>query len=150
MELYSKFYLITATIFLGLISLSFTSKQIKYNETIDKKLIFGKWNYTNSEVGNVVMVFNKDGKGYRFTDSNKTVQKFSYEVSKKSLLKIYIRSYKPELYHIDSLTSKTLIIREYPFIKIRESLSIFQAEFKKGPPISGQRAHKLIPSSRLR
>lgn len=77
------------------------------------------------------MVFNKDGTGYRFTDSSKIEQKFKYQITNHSLLKFYIKTYKPETYQIDSLTTQILTLREYPIIKIKESISVYETTFRR-------------------
>ena len=128
-----SYLVLCVSVFIGLVGYAYTNKQIRDKE-INKELLPGKWIYLNEAVGNVVMVFNKNGTGYRFTDSNKTVQEFKYQITRKSFLKFYIKSYKPEIYYIDSLATKTLIIREYPFKKIKESISIYESNFKKGDP----------------
>jgi hypothetical protein len=128
---------------MGLLGYSFAYKQIR-REEIKKELLVGKWNYSNGVVGNVIMVFDKDGTGHRFTDSSKIVQKFKYQITRESFLEFYIGSHKPEIYHIDSLTTQTLNIREYPFKKIKESISVYESNFKRGNPAHGQPTHIFV------
>jgi len=125
-----KSHLTYSTLFLSLFFYSFAF-QSHSKAVINKRLIFGKWTYLNSFAGKVIMVFNKDGTGYRFTDSSKIEQKFKYQITNHSLLKFYIKTYKPETYQIDSLTTQILTLREYPIIKIKESISVYETTFRR-------------------
>jgi hypothetical protein len=125
-----KSHFIYFTLFLSLSCYSFAF-QSRNNPVINKKLIFGKWVYTNSLAGRVTVIFKEDGTGYRYNGSSRVEQKFKYKITENSLLKFYIGSYKPEIYRIDTLTSTILSIREYPIVKIKESISIYESTFRK-------------------
>jgi hypothetical protein len=122
---------IVALFTFGFLSKVYTKQQEKDNGVRNKSLIVGKWNHTNRVGGNVTIVFNKDSTGYRFTDSNKTVQKFRYDIYRGSFLTIYFESNKHEFFRIGSLTIKTLSIKA-PFSKIKNN--VYESNFTRGSP----------------
>jgi hypothetical protein len=117
----------------GFLSKAYAKRQERNNGIRNKSLIVGKWNYTNRVVGKVVVVFNKDSTGYRFVDSNKTIQKFRYYIIRGSFLAIDFdfELNKNEYYHIDSLTTKTLCVWGTPFF-IKNN--VYESNFKRGLP----------------
>jgi len=117
-------------VFIGLFNSSFSFKKQKDNRVYNK-IIVGKWIYRSPQVGNVIIVFNKNGSGFRGTDSSKIRCKFKYSIEKDSILKLSIGQYKPELHWIKFLTASELRIKEYPFKKIRESISFFDTDYKR-------------------
>lgn len=103
----------------------------KSNEAKYKKLIIGKWHYSNRAAGNVTLVFSNNSTGYRFTDSIKAVQKFECRIKRK-FLSIILPAYKSEIYLIDSLTTKTLIIRS--IFKNNRKDNVYSSKFTRGSP----------------
>jgi len=126
----NKLLFISLLVMICFISSSFQHKKQSIHKTY-KKLIIGKWVYKSKQVGDVMMVFNGDGSGLRRMDSTQTTYKFKYCLVKDSILKIVVGTHKPELHVIKNLTAATLSIREYPFKKIRESISFFDTDYKK-------------------
>jgi hypothetical protein len=118
----------------GFLNKAYTKKQEKDDLIRNKSLIIGKWSYTNRVAGNVTLEFNKDSTGYRFADSNKTIQKFRYHIMRGSSLAInfHLELNKDEFYHIDLLTTKTLNISSGPFTKIKNN--VYNSKFKRDAP----------------
>jgi len=123
---------IVALFTFGFLSKAYTKKQEKDDLIRNSTLIIGKWNYANRAAGIVTLEFNKDSTGYRFTDSNKTIQKFRYYFMRGSLLDFDFESYKNEFYWIDSLTSKILSIRAIPHKEIKNN--VYESNFKRSSP----------------
>jgi FlaA1/EpsC-like NDP-sugar epimerase len=114
---------------INLSSKLYHNKQEK-DRNIYTKLIIGRWNHKSSSVGNVVIIFNQDKTGVRFSDSIKTVQNFHYSIiAKNSSLAIFFESNKSEFYYIDSLTNKILNIRAGPFTKLEGN--VYVSNFKR-------------------
>ncbi len=130
MQVANKIFFISTVVFICLFNSSFNFKKQKDTKLYNERIL-GKWIYRSSQVGNVIIVFNKDGSGSRGTDSSKIMRKFKYSIVKDSILKLSIGPYKPELHYIKLLTKSELSIREYPFKKIRESINFFDTDYKK-------------------
>ena len=96
-----------------------------------KKLIVGKWVCKSQVAGNITIVFNKDGSGYGLVDSMKNVYKFKYSVLKGSILKLSAGKLKPETHYIRLLTATELDLIPYPVKKTRESISVFDTDYKR-------------------
>jgi len=122
---------IVALFTFGFLSKASTKTQERDDLIRNRTLIIGKWNYKNRGAGIVTLEFNKDSTGYRYTDSNKTIQKFRYYVMRGSFLAIDfdLELNKNEYYYIDSLTTKTLNISAGPLTKIKNN--VYSSKFKR-------------------
>ena len=116
----------------GALSKLYTDKQQKDNQVIYQNLIVGKWHHTNRRIGNVVVVFNKDSTGYRFTNTAKTEQQFRYFIGKGSFIIFFFESNKFEFYEIEGLTTKTLDISAGFHTKTKGN--VYSASFERSSP----------------
>lgn len=129
---YKKFLTMTLMSACCFLCYSFPIAQAKQNEALTKeKFIVGTWLHKTYENGTFTLVFNKDGTGYRFTDSNRTIYRFKYFISKDRFLNLRVGNYATEKYYIKELSEKKLIINEYPFKKYRETINLYAGMYEK-------------------